>query len=367
LKGRTTLEKSIKPLSVAIVGTGRIAGEFDQDRHGTEGGVYSHAGAYGRSGKFRIETVYDIDRERARRFKRYWNAGTVAESLEEICSGRHDVISVCTPDETHYDVLRVLIETRCCRALFTEKPLASDLQQSRNIIESARGAGIHVVVNLQRNFDPLYGILQEEISQNPENLLTINGYYMKGLSHCGVTMIDTLTALCGYPEEILAFDRTWNREVGEYSYDFILFYDHFNAVVKSIDSRFHAYTYHIFELDLLFSNKRITINDNSRRLDKRLLTDYAYGGVRVLDDGHPLSERTQYDRAILNGVEYVFQITRGLRAHTINTPEKSYSNRILIDRIIESYESGEKIPVEKEEWLSQAARPLIPGTRAATG
>ena len=339
------------PLSVAIIGTGRIAGGYDQDKYSTERGVYSHAGAYQRNGKFALKTVYDINRDRALEFKRYWNAEKLAVGLSEIRSQYHDIISVCTPDKTHFEIVTTLIENRCCRTIFTEKPLASDLQQIKEIIEAARAANINVVVNLQRNFDRLYETLHEAVSLNPENLLTISAYYMKGLSHSGVTMIDTLTAICGYPRKILAFDRTWNREIEEYSYDFILFYDCFNVIVKSIDSDFHLYTYHIFELDLLLSDKRITINDNSRKVDKRQLTNYAYSGVNILDDSRSVTEMTEYDIAILKGVEYIYQITCGLRTHTINTPEQSYNNRMITDKIITSYESNEKVYMNEDGWL----------------
>jgi len=338
-------------LSAAIIGTGRIAGGYDQDKFSGESGVFSHAGAYKKSCKINLKTVYDMDVKKASSFKNYWKAESQAGSLESVCSQFHDVISVCTPDETHYNILMALIDSRCCKTIFVEKPIASTQHEIKKIIETAREASIRIVVNFQRNFDKSHHEVKNKIRKKPEKLLTVNAYYIRGLFHIGTTMIDTLTSICGYPQKVLAYNRIWNQEINEYTYEFIMFYEDFNITVKTVDSNLYKYTYHIFEIDFLFSDERIIINDNSRRIEKKSITNYAYGDVKVLNDKHSFSEKTEYEISMLKAVDYVCRITRGQIEHTVNTPEISYNNKNVTDKIVESFQKNKKIHIKESEWI----------------
>jgi hypothetical protein len=182
------------------------------------------------------------------------------------------------------------------------------------------------------------------------SLLAGNAYYIKGLEHIGTTMIDTLTFLCGIPRKVLAFKRVFNREANEYSYEFILFYDDFNITVKTVDRDSSPYNYHIFEIDLLFADRRITINDNSRQMVVRNSTSYAYSGVKVLDDREPCVMQTGYSSSLSAAVDYIHRITTGKTAHTVNTPETSAVNKLIVDAIVSSYEQATPIDIGENPW-----------------
>jgi predicted dehydrogenase len=203
-----------EPLTVAIVGAGNIAGGFDVNRQEDENGVYSHAGAYRAHGGFSLETVFDPVVERAESFRNAWRVRQVALEFEEILQGFHDVISLCSPDETHFEYLESILSARCCRTVFAEKPLALRLGEIDRIIELAERSSINVVCNFQRRFEPEHVQLRRRIAEDPQKLLSATGHYMKGLRHIGTTMLDTLTFVCGYPEAALTYNRV-NREISE--------------------------------------------------------------------------------------------------------------------------------------------------------
>ena len=73
--------------------------------------------------------------------------------------------------------------------------------------------------------------------------------------------------------------------------------------------------------------------------------DYAYSGVRCLDDQHPAVEKTGYPFSMLNAVEYVYEISLGMRQHDENTPETAYQNKCIVDAVRQSYEEQKRIPV----------------------
>jgi len=339
------------PLSVAIIGAGNIAGGFDERKQGGDQGIYTHAGAYAAHGGFRLRTVLDADPARARQFAEAWKADACASELRELCGSRHDVISICTPDATHFEIARTLLESRCCRTIFIEKPLAFEGEEIEELMRLSAQTGIHLAVNFQRRYEPSHRELRELVASRPDDLLSVTGHYMKGLRHIGVTMIDSLCHLCGYPEAVLTFRRVLNREVEDYSYEFVLFYPGFSVVVKTTDAeRFH-YNYHLFELDFLFADKRIALVDISQAVRETPVTGYAYSGVRVLNERQAHMRETGYKHSMLDAARYLHDITTGKIAHAVNTPQSSFDTHLIINAIIESWERGSvKLNFEQGSW-----------------
>jgi len=335
-------------LTVAILGAGLIAGGYDQQK--SDDGTYTHAGAYLKDGRFSLATVCDLDPARATAFQEQWQVGAATSRPGEILDRYHDVVSLCTPDATHFPMIRDLIGRRCCKTILAEKPLALELQEIREVARLADESGINVAVNFQRRFDPSHRELQQALAAAPAPPLAGSALYIKGLEHIGVTMIDTLLFLCGAPRQVYAFNRVFNRQVNGFSYEFVLFYDSFNITVKTADSEAALYNYHIFEIDLLLTERRVSINDNSRQVVTRALVDYAYSGVRVLNDRAPDHAATGYSSSMLGVADYVYRITTGATAHTVNTPAASCLNKLIVDKIISSYETDSKLEIGADEW-----------------
>lgn len=338
-------------LSVAIIGAGNIAGGFDEKRFDPASGIYTHAGAYRVHGGFSLDMVYDPDTRRTEEFCRTWNATKAVASMQEVIDCQFDIVSVCSPDETHFDIVSNLLEARTCKTIFVEKPLALTCDQIERLAQLAEGQGIQLVVNFQRRNEAVHCEIRDLIASRPKNLLSVSGYYIKGLRHIGVTLIDTIVFLCGYPEAVLTHSRVFNQEVGDYSYEFILYFSSFTVSIKTTDSAHFLYNYHIFEIDLLFSDRRMTLIDTARALREAQVTDYAYSGVKVMDDRCATLRETGLKLSMLDAVAYVHAITIGQTIHNVNTAWSSYDNFLIIEKIIESYELGSsKLNFEDGAW-----------------
>jgi len=339
------------PLSVAIIGAGHIAGNYDENTQQGGTGIYTHAGAYTAHNGFVLKTVCDQDAARAEKFRRIWQAGHIATNLEEICGSRHDVISICTPDHAHFDIARSILAAGCCRTIFIEKPLSADVGQIEELIRLGEQRNIHIVTNFQRRNEPAHKEIREHVAANPNNLLSVTGHYMKGLRHIGITMIDTLSYLCGQPDAALAYNRVFNQEIGDYSYEFVLYYPGFTATVKTTDADRFYYNYHIFEIDLLFTDGRLTIVDISQGIREAPVTDYTYSGVKIMNDREAQYRETGYKLSMMNAIEYIYGVTTGEIAHRINTPQASYNNLLILNHIIESFDRGsEKLDFAQKLW-----------------
>jgi predicted dehydrogenase len=335
-----------RKLTVAIIGAGRIAGGYDTDKIPGDQGIYTHAGAYKKDGRFVLKMVCDTELSRAERFRKQWGVEAETSDVHEVYHGHHDIVSVCTPDVTHFEIIREIVKRRAAKTIFAEKPLALTQAEIIDISKAAAVNNVHVAVNFQRRFDPAHARLRELIQAGPKRLLAVNAYYMKGLEHNGVTLVDTVTFLCGLPRSVFAYNRIFNSQTRSYTYEFILFFDSFNVTVKTIDTAANGYHYHIFEIDLFFDDRRVIINDNSRTIETRSVTDYVYAGVKALDDRRPHYEESGYSRSMLNAVAYLHDITIGEKTHTQNTPDNSSANKLILDAIMLSYEKSQRIEVK---------------------
>jgi predicted dehydrogenase len=330
-----------RPLTAAIIGTGRIAGDYDRQRRAGEKGIYTHAGAFRAQGRIRLQTVYDQNTPKAVAFARRWQA-TAVSSLHSIVNTYHDIVSVCTPDHTHYRIVRALLEHRSCRVIFVEKPAARTSREISQLMALAHKYRMDVVVNFQRHFEPEHLKLAALCRQSPSHVLTAQGIYVKGLDHNGVTMIDTLRLLFGRPRAVLALGRIYNRQMAEYSYDFVLFYSGFSVTVRTADSAGGQYNYHVFEIDVLFQDKRIASVDNSRFMREVSKISFGYSGVKGLDDARPRFTPTGYSLSMIRVVDYLHKICVGEQKLTENTLASSRENAWITEAVKASFRKGLK-------------------------
>lgn len=333
-------------LTAAIVGAGRIAGGYDAARRPGQTGVFTHAGAYRAHGGVKLKTVCETDPRAARSFQKRWKIPSATTRLSDLTAGFHDVISICTPDRTHFAVASALLEARCCRAIFLEKPAALDPREISELLRLSKKARIPVIVNFQRRVEPAHAALRARVLV--EAPFAVNAYYIKGLRHIGATMIDTLIFLLGKPRAVLAYNAAPSGMAGDPSVEFVLFFGRFNATVKSADAP-GGYAYHLFELDLLFRDRRVTITENSRRVRASRVGRFAYSGVNALDEAGAVLTKTGFDRAMVAAVDYVRSAALG-RRHETNRLEDSYNGALIMEAVQESLRRGRRIPIPEERW-----------------
>ena len=191
-----------EPLHVLIVGCGEIAGRTDLGRLDTAPPM-THAGAFGAHGRFAVTGCTDIDPGRAEAFSSAWSIphhfNNIAAALVGAPATGWDVISVCTPDETHGDLLGEILESPP-RLAFCEKPLDTDLERAQKLVAAYRDARIGLAVNHLRRWDPKVSALRKALAAGDYGPVhSIVGTYTKGLWHNGSHMLDLITNLFGNP------------------------------------------------------------------------------------------------------------------------------------------------------------------------
>jgi predicted dehydrogenase len=123
-------------MRVAILGTGAIANK--------------HAQAYRNIG-FELVACSNKTAARGEDFAKRWGTRFVADAKELCQLPGLDFLDVCTFPDSHLDPVKFCAEVK--RAVQVQKPVATNLQTAREMIDVARAAGIKFSVVSQHRFD----------------------------------------------------------------------------------------------------------------------------------------------------------------------------------------------------------------------
>jgi len=140
--------KETTALRVGMIGTGAISN--------------LHARAYRNIG-YRITVCTDIFEEAGRRFAAA-NGAEFVKTYQEVC--RHpevDYVDVCTFPDFRLEPVRLCAETG--KHVQVQKPIATNLETAREMIDAARHAGIVLGVVSQHRFDDSSQFLARAIAQ----------------------------------------------------------------------------------------------------------------------------------------------------------------------------------------------------------
>ncbi|MGP0091099.1 MAG: Gfo/Idh/MocA family protein [Xanthobacteraceae bacterium] len=155
----TTARSSHAPatrLRTVVVGLGQVGSRFDEEPG--RRGVQSHVGAYLHlADKFTLCAVAEVSSPNAAAFRTRCPSVPVYTGLDElIARHRPEVASICTPAETHGEVLFKLLASKDMRLIWCEKPLSVDWDEARRMVDACRDQGVRLMVSFNRRWQPLW-------------------------------------------------------------------------------------------------------------------------------------------------------------------------------------------------------------------
>ncbi len=183
----------------ALIGCGRIASEFADDPGFADAGVCTHAQAYAACEATRLVSVCDADPAKVERCGQRWNVPARYRDVGRLLEEQHpEIVSICTPDTTHHELVRAALVTPGVRAVLAEKPLALKLEQARELVQLAAQRGVVLAVNyLRRYAERIVGLREVLRSGGLGSVRLVTGLYTKGTLHSGTHWLDLARFLLG--------------------------------------------------------------------------------------------------------------------------------------------------------------------------
>lgn len=275
-----TNNDTARPFRAAVIGCGWIGAGTARDPATV--GVQSHAEAYASHPHVTLAGVADADLARATnaaaQFGPCETSDNPAAMLE---TSRPEIVSICTPDESHAAMLRLALAQPATRAVLMEKPLAMNVAEARDLVDEARQRGVLLVVNYSRRFCPAFRRLRNELQSGVfGRVQQIHGYYGKGIIHNGTHWIDLLRHLTGGIEQASALTAVrpdpWTPSAQ------FLCAGGVPATLQALDHT--AFT--LFEMDIIGTAGRVRVLDGGHRIQRyRTVKSPLYTGYVNLDGG----------------------------------------------------------------------------------
>jgi predicted dehydrogenase len=123
----------------------------------------AHLPGYRRDPRCRVVAVCDVDIERAREAAREFGAPTaVADARELLARDDIDLIDVCTPSHTHFELASAALEAG--KHVLCEKPVAYDFRDTERARDLARRKQLKTKVGLTFRYSPAMRYLRELVA-----------------------------------------------------------------------------------------------------------------------------------------------------------------------------------------------------------
>lgn len=176
-------------IPVAILGAGRIAQGFDSVLGDV---VLTHAKAYQRHGGFELLAFSDKDPDLARSAAKRWRVPHAVSTMQELRDLKPAVISICTPDETHQDMLASCLDLEP-KLVFCEKPLALDFEKAEELVGRYHERNIGLMVNYSRRWSaPARECCRLIQEGGYGKIISVRARYYGGWFHNGSHLVDLL-------------------------------------------------------------------------------------------------------------------------------------------------------------------------------
>jgi predicted dehydrogenase len=130
--------------SAGIIGCGFIGVEAPD----------SHIKAYTENKRTKLDAICDKNLIKAWQvYTQYPYAATITDKYREMLEAiKLDIVSVCTPPETHKEIVCHLAKSGRVRAIWCEKPIALTIEDADEMEVECVANGVMLVVNHQRNW-----------------------------------------------------------------------------------------------------------------------------------------------------------------------------------------------------------------------
>ncbi len=191
----------------ALIGCGKIGSEFADDPRAK--GIQSHAQAYAASPQMELTGVCDADPAKAQACGARWKVkNTYTDPARLLAEQRPQIVSICTPDATHFAIARQVLNSPGVAGILLEKPLAMTLEEASQLVQLAREKNVKLAINYSRRYAASHRQLRQFIQSGQLGAIqNIHGSYTKGLLHNGTHWFDLVRFLIGEVKTVWGQDQ----------------------------------------------------------------------------------------------------------------------------------------------------------------
>ncbi|MBI2075280.1 MAG: Gfo/Idh/MocA family oxidoreductase [Candidatus Harrisonbacteria bacterium] len=280
-----------------IIGAGNIGVKFSGYQlpfHTT------HMEAYLANPEVALVAIADPDRRALQSAGALFRGRPYADYREMLRQEKPELASICTPDQTHFPIVREVLKHASVRGIWCEKPLAISLAEAKKMVADAGRHDVKLSVNFIRRYDPFYAFIKKHLGALVGDVQAVSCYYSGGIVTTGSHLLDLLVFLFGPCDEVsatsvknglvgrLRFGSVWVSimplDTKQYSIlEMNIFGSH--ARLDTINKPFgvYDYRYYVAQKDPVLGARFIAVKSGSP-ISKQLPRDYMDAALQDLLD-----------------------------------------------------------------------------------
>ena len=319
-------------LKVGIIGLGRIASLYEEDKKAREHyPCLTHAGAYSKHPSVELTCAADTNIKRLKKFGAMWGVDRLYDNYNRMLEENNlDILSICTYPDLHYAIIKSA--SKRVGVIFCEKPFARDCREIQSIIELKKRTGVKIAINLYREYDRSHIKIRDSLTAGKYGKIQrINCYYGKGLRNMGSHLIGYLIGTLGIPKKIKVLGKMKYRGIPEFTYDVYL---EFNGGIPAMLQSCDFDSYRLFELDFICQKGRVQVLDEGLSIKLcKVRKNRAESGAFELAENRR-NPKSTIGQALYYAVEHLVELSRNKEIEPIVSPEMY----LHLQRIIEEIE-----------------------------
>lgn len=253
----------MKKYKAVVIGLGNIGLMYDFEPQRPK--PSSHVFAYKESDAFELICGIDGDYNKEKILQKVAPEALFFDSLSSALKTNiledADVISICTPPPSHFELLSKLIIYGVGKVVFCEKPIVTDLIQAKKINEMVQEKKVTIIPNISRRWNnglrKIAGVIENKVYGRLEK---INIRYTRGIYNTGAHLFDLLRLWTGETiRKVMTLNETYTSAGSEKSYSFYFeLKSGITGYAEAIDDR----EYYLFDIDLYFSSGKIEMRNS---------------------------------------------------------------------------------------------------------
>lgn len=324
-----------KKYRASVIGLGRAGLTYDLDI--TDGRIRSHAGAFMKLSRTKMDSAADPSEAARERFRGAYHIDDVYEDAGRMLAERQpEIVSVAGPTATHAGAIEQALACPSVRAILCEKPLTDDVARSETIVKKCRERGVSLTVNYWMRFSPLYRNLKAFLDGGGLGRLETAVYlYSKGLLNSGSHAVDLLHYLFGAPEWVQA-GAAYDIGTGDDNVEgMVRFANGVTVHLGCCDWRGH------FTADLMIYGAQgmIRIEENGYRIGYFRAGESArFPGIRELLPVETPPFDTALGQPMTGAVEEIVAVLDGVIPETSSTGESA----LMADRVVAALKTSSR-------------------------
>jgi|SRR5579864_9342328 len=290
-------------LKTAVIGCGRIGCGFDDDP--LRKIVSTHAGAYSKNPKTKLDALCDIDTNKLNMYGKKYSVTNLFTNVDELLEQvKPDLLSVCTLPDQHEEIT-IKAAKAGVKGIFCEKPISNNIVSAKHMIDVCEKNGVVLMIDHQRRFDPLFSSIKLALQQSLLGKIYQNTfYYTAGIYNTGTHMIDLMRYFFGDIEWVIGIHSSAkSSNTDDPNIDGLLKFK--NGMLSSIHA-LDVKDYLVFEEDVLGSKGRLRILNNGSEVEYHTIIDSKnFSGYTELQETHLPFELPKEREYMMEGINHL--------------------------------------------------------------